>query len=68
VRAEYGLELIPSPQPHGYDAVIVAVPHKNYHGLTEGYFQSLTTSSDAVLADIKGLYRGQITQMTYWSL
>src|SRR5574344_1398382 len=33
VRAEYGLEMVPSPQPHAYDAVIVAVSHKEYLNL-----------------------------------
>lgn len=68
VRVEYGLEMVSSPQPHTYDAVIVAVSHKEYLTLTEEYFQSLTTSPDAILADIKGLYRGKIKQMSYWSL
>ena len=68
VRAEYGLEMVPSPQPHAYDAVIVAVSHKEYLNLTEEYFKTLTTSPDAILADIKGLYRGKIQTLSYWSL
>ncbi len=68
VRAEYGLEMVPSPQPHAYDAVIVAVSHKEYLNLTEEYFKTLTTSPDAFLADIKGLYRGKIQTLSYWSL
>lgn len=68
VRAEYGLEIIPSPQPNAYDAVIVAVSHKEYLNLTEEYFKTLTTSPDAILADIKGLYRGKIQTLSYWSL
>jgi UDP-N-acetyl-D-galactosamine dehydrogenase len=68
VRAEYGLEMVPSPQPHTYDAVIVAVSHKEYLNLTEEYFKTLTTSPDAFLADIKGLYRGKIQTLSYWSL
>ncbi|MCK9626999.1 MAG: nucleotide sugar dehydrogenase [Bacteroidales bacterium] len=68
VRAEYGLEMVPSPQPNAYDAVIVAVSHKEYLNLTEEYFKTLTTSPDAFLADIKGLYRGKIQTLSYWSL
>lgn len=68
VRAEYGLEMISVAQFHAYDAVIVAVSHKEYLNLSEEYFINLTTSSDAILADIKGLYKGKIQYLSYWSL
>lgn len=66
VRRMYGLNLI--EKPHGnYDAVIVAVGHNVYHDLEEDYFLSLT-HPNAVLVDIKGLYRDKIHQLKYWSL
>ena len=50
-----------------YDAVIVAVAHKDYLNLDEFYFSSIT-SSPAILIDVKGIYRGKIKKMKYWSL
>jgi len=67
VKHEYGLDMIATPPPHAYDAVIVAVSHKDYLTLNETYFQTLTTPQ-AVLADVKGLYRGRIHHLIYWSL
>ena len=63
---EYGIHLKEHPKKD-YDAVVVAVAHKKYSGLDESYFLSLTTPH-AVLADLKGIYRGTIHQMLYWSL
>lgn len=66
VRRMYGLNLI--EKPHGnYDAVVVAVGHDEYRDLKEDYFLGLT-HPNAVLVDIKGLYRGKIQQLKYWSL
>ncbi|MHC1779110.1 MAG: nucleotide sugar dehydrogenase [Bacteroidales bacterium] len=67
VKHEYGLDMITTPQPHTYDAIIVAVSHKVYLTLDETYFQTLTTPQ-AVLADVKGLYRSRIHNLSYWSL
>ncbi len=50
-----------------YDAVIVAVAHKDYLDLDELYFSGIT-SSPAILIDVKGIYRGKIKNMKYWSL
>ena len=50
-----------------YDAVIVAVSHLPYAAKDEAYFQSIT-SDNAVLVDIKGLYRGKMKELQYWSL
>ena len=66
---EYGFRLTPAEQVrHDYDAVIVAVSHQLYVGKDEAYFQSIT-ADNAVLVDIKGLYRSQpMQQLHYWSL
>jgi UDP-N-acetyl-D-galactosamine dehydrogenase len=66
LKAEYGFELIQSIHAN-YDAVIVAVNHKEYLKLDEAYFESIT-SENPVLVDIKGIYKGQIETMNYWSL
>ncbi|MDX2305729.1 MAG: nucleotide sugar dehydrogenase [Microscillaceae bacterium] len=50
-----------------YDAVIVAVNHKEYLNLDEAYFQSISKYG-SVLIDVKGIYRGKIKEMVYWSL
>lgn len=66
VKTEYGIQLLEKPG-QAYDAVILAVAHEAYCHLEEDYFLSLTRPR-AVLADIKGIYRGNIRRMSYWSL
>lgn len=63
---EYGFGLQPNTG-NDYDAVIVAVNHKDYAGLDEAYFQSITKPS-AMLVDVKGTYRNSIKSLNYWSL
>ena len=65
---EYGFRLTPNDDIRtDYDAVIVAVSHRPYAEKDEAYFQSIT-SDNSVLVDIKGLYRGKVKEMQYWSL
>lgn len=66
VEQEYGIELKEQPGKD-YDAIVVAVAHKDYSLLDENYFISLSNEK-AVLGDIKGLYRHKINNMAYWSL
>ena len=66
VLREYGFPLIEQPRAN-YDAIIVAVSHKEYIDLDETYFRDLTYDH-AVLGDVKGIYRGKIHVMKYWSL
>jgi len=63
---EYGFALIDAPNGK-YDAVIVAVNHKEYANLDEQYFSSIMSESP-VLIDLKGIYGGKIKEITYWSL
>jgi UDP-N-acetyl-D-glucosamine/UDP-N-acetyl-D-galactosamine dehydrogenase len=65
VLHKYGLPLT-KVQDHKYDAVIIAVGHSSYLSLTEDYFCGIT-HSNALIADLKGLYRG-MTRRAYWSL
>lgn len=65
VLQKYGLPLT-IVQGQKYDAVIIAVGHSSYLSLTEDYFCGIT-HSNALIADLKGLYRG-ITRRAYWSL
>lgn len=65
---EYGFRLTPDDQIRDdYDAVIVAVSHRPYAEKDEAYFKSITAEK-SVLVDIKGLYRGRVNELQYWSL
>lgn len=66
VEQEYGIELKEQPGKD-YDAIVVAVAHKDYILLDENYFISLSAGK-AVLGDIKGIFRHKIKKMEYWSL
>ncbi len=63
---EYGFGLSKKNGTY-YDAVIVAVNHKDYLKLDEKYFRSLLTPK-GILVDVKGIYRGKIKNISYWSL
>lgn len=63
---EYGYRLAQEVGT-GYDAIIVAVNHKEYMGLNEEYFASKMTAHGLVV-DLKGIYRKQFKQLAYWSL
>jgi UDP-N-acetyl-D-glucosamine/UDP-N-acetyl-D-galactosamine dehydrogenase len=66
VKHEYNLDLKKSPSGK-YDAVILAVSHKEYLKLTEKWFSGLL-NKDGIIIDVKGILRGKITKHTYWSL
>jgi UDP-N-acetyl-D-galactosamine dehydrogenase len=63
---EYGFGL-KAEIGEAYDAVIVTVPHEPYKKLDDAYFSSIT-KNNAMVADLKGIYRGKINQRQYWSL
>jgi len=66
IKEEYGYELSSEPKPK-YDAVIVAVNHDEYTGLSQDYFKELLTD-EGIFVDLKGIYRGKMNGLTYWSL
>ena len=66
VRKAYNISLLNRPTGL-YDAIVVAVAHKDYLGLGENYFLSLANGK-AVLGDVKGVYRHTVKQLEYWSL
>jgi UDP-N-acetyl-D-galactosamine dehydrogenase len=49
-----------------YDAVIVTVCHEPYADLDDAYFASIT-KPNALIADLKGIYRGKVKNRNYWS-
>ncbi len=66
VEKEYGIKM--SARPSGiYDAIIVAVGHRQYLSLEENYFGNIL-SADGIVVDIKGILRGRISKHKYWSL
>jgi UDP-N-acetyl-D-galactosamine dehydrogenase len=66
LKKEYGFGLV-TEMANDYDAVVIAVNHKDYCSFNEEYFNSIT-SENPVIVDIKGIYRGKINNLTYWSL
>ncbi|HTQ64106.1 MAG TPA: nucleotide sugar dehydrogenase [Puia sp.] len=66
VFEEYGLHLAKN-QATDYDAVIVTVPHQPYLKLDDNYFSSIT-KENALIADIKGIFKEKIKSRKYWSL
>jgi len=65
LQHEYGFGL--NKLGKNYDGVIVAVNHVEYKKLDEKYFKSIL-SPKGVLVDVKGMYRGKMGQILYWSL
>ena len=66
LKHEYGFELTET-LANNYDAVLITVPHDDYKKLDDAYFASIT-KEHALVADIKGIYRGKIQSRKYWSL
>jgi UDP-N-acetyl-D-galactosamine dehydrogenase len=67
MQHEYGVPLI-SHASNDYDAIIVAVNHKEYMGLNENYFKGLLKEGKGIFVDVKGIYKDQIKEIEYWSL
>lgn len=66
MQHEYGVGLVEIGKD--YDAIILAVNHKEYRNLDEAYFKSLLKDGKGVFVDIKGMYKGKIQDLEYWSL
>lgn len=64
---EYGVELKPHPG-NGYDAIIVAVNHSQYQKLSELDFKKMLKGGKGVFVDVKGIFKGKIEELEYWSL
>jgi UDP-N-acetyl-D-glucosamine/UDP-N-acetyl-D-galactosamine dehydrogenase len=65
-KHEYGFKMAESPSGK-YDAIIVAVSHKEYLALGDAEFSEMA-NDNALLVDIKGSYRNKISKLKYWSL
>ena len=64
---EYGVSLTTTLRSD-YDAIILAVNHREYMTLDEAYFKTLLKDGKGIFVDVKGIYRNQIQDLTYWSL
>ncbi len=64
---EYGVGLVKDIRTD-YDAIILAVNHREYCQFDETYFKGLMKDGKGVFVDVKGIYRGKINELTYWSL
>ena len=62
---EYGFHLAENNGKE-YDAVIITVAHDQYKDLDDEHFASLTKPG-AIIADLRGCYRGKINSRAYWS-
>ncbi|MBC9812945.1 nucleotide sugar dehydrogenase [Crocinitomicaceae bacterium CZZ-1] len=67
MQHEYGVGLVSTPT-NDYDAIIVAVNHKEYTALTEADFRALLKDDQGIFVDVKGIFKGKIKQIEYWSL
>ena len=66
VLAEYNIRI--QKEPVGlYHAVIVAVSHKEYVGLSADEFRKLLMPG-GLLVDVRGIYRSLSKEFRYWSL
>ncbi len=67
VKHEYGFNM--ASEPNGkYDAIIVAVSHREYIALNSGFFESYAANG-CVFIDVKGIFRDKRPKgLTYWSL
>ncbi|HMT35667.1 MAG TPA: nucleotide sugar dehydrogenase, partial [Chitinophagaceae bacterium] len=63
---EYGIGLA-EKAGSDYNAVIVAVNHKEYCDFDQQYFSNIM-ANDAILVDLKGIYRGKFENINYWTL
>jgi UDP-N-acetyl-D-glucosamine/UDP-N-acetyl-D-galactosamine dehydrogenase len=67
LQHEYGFSLVEKTADN-YDAVIVAVNHKDYMQLKEADFKKLMKGvENPILIDIKGIFRNEIKDIQYWS-
>lgn len=64
---EYGVGLT-SNAGSDYDAIIVAVNHKEYKNMIENDFKQFLKDGKGVFVDVKGIFKGKIKELEYWSL
>ncbi|MCU0428959.1 MAG: nucleotide sugar dehydrogenase [Cytophagaceae bacterium] len=63
---EYGISMCKEAS-QGYDAIVLAVMHRDYQQLGQEYFSKLA-GTNPIFVDIKGILRNKLSGFTYWSL
>ena len=64
----YGLELVNElPTVGSYDVFVLAVSHQQFVDLPVSVLEGIA-AEQAILADLKGIYRHRDTSLQYWSL
>ncbi len=66
VFEEYGYHLAEKPEGK-YDALIIAVNHKEYLNIPEAELRGMM-NEPGLIVDLKGTYRNSIKETEYWSL
>ncbi len=66
VKKYYGFGLV-NDISDDYNAVVVAVSHNEYLDYDEAFFKSIMTKN-GILVDVKGLFKDNIKELSYWSL
>lgn len=64
---EYGVGLV-EKAANDYDAIIVAVNHKEYQQMVESDFKAMLIDGTGVFVDVKGIFKNKIKDLEYWSL
>jgi UDP-N-acetyl-D-galactosamine dehydrogenase len=67
MKHEYGVGLV-EKAANDYDAIIVAVNHKEYQQMVESDFKGMLTDGSGVFVDVKGIFKNKIKELEYWSL
>lgn len=68
VKKMYGFDLCSDPQEKAYEAVVVAVAHHEYRDLSEADLSRWLRDENGLVADVKGIFRGKVSKLEYWSL
>ena len=63
----YGVKLAEHTS-NDYDAIIVAVSHQEYKNMNEDQFIALMKDDKGIFVDVKGVFKGKIQKLDYWSL
>ncbi len=67
MKHEYGVGLL-EKAANDYDAIIVAVNHKEYQQMVEADFKGMLSDGTGVFVDVKGIFKNKIKDLEYWSL
>ena len=66
VAHEYNLTLVDQISSD-YDAIVVAVNHREYESLDQHYYESIS-KSEPIIMDLKGMYEPMNGSVQYWRL